>query len=331
MFKIPEKELVKLNDCNSKARGALFILPGIEGSTALFVDLAQLLARSHIQVFGLEFSVNSPTNSIESIADSYRSEINAQLTALGLASFSLAGYSYGGLIAIQLARIYHTKCDNLFLFESSHHVFRYGVYSNSLIFDQVISNESFLDNKTVFAGSLSVYAAFMIGQVNSKEIKMEFYQYLMGESCESVQACIDKLFDYIHDKYYEFDASTNEKEEAKTYMRVLILKSNAGHVFELEESERIGVARRIILFRSKKFLYQGTSGEKLFYLDKNNNRVEFKFSKEDFNLSQILRDPSRFQIVHFERGNHWSFVNENRDEISQIIKHTVLNEPNSRL
>ena len=107
MFKFPTKALVKLNDLNSdekiiSPRNVLFIIAGIEGHSEIFNSLAESLAQHSTLVFGLEYTLDVPFNTIKESAGFYLTKIRDKLSEINHRNFQLAGYSYGKLIIYKI-------------------------------------------------------------------------------------------------------------------------------------------------------------------------------------------------------------------------------------
>ncbi len=101
MFKIPTHEIILLNNIvQTKSTNVLFILPGIEGHCELVQQLAHKLANINVLVYGLQYTAQLATHSIEQIANFYLNQIKNELDKIKINKCLLAGYSFGGLIAI---------------------------------------------------------------------------------------------------------------------------------------------------------------------------------------------------------------------------------------
>jgi pimeloyl-ACP methyl ester carboxylesterase len=323
MFKVPKEDLIELNHVKHPAN-VLFVFPGIEGNCNAFIKLANYLEKKNIQTYGFEFTRHVPTDSIDSIAKYYIEMIGNKLRELGLTNskWNLAGYSYGGMIAIEISAQLGPLCvENLFLFESSHDIFRLGGHSNALKFKLRITNESIFKN-SVYLGVMSLYLSFMISLTANEALRNSLHEHLMNAKCRNLNDALEKAFDYIESNTTHDFESEEDKNEMKDYLRILVQKSNAGFVYILNGKLR----QSIYLFRSRNFLYRKEMDE-IFYKDTNDPRVEHKyeFDENDYNLKEICFSPgNQLTVVELEKGNHWTFIEENAEKISQHLEEIIL-------
>lgn len=328
MLEIPENSIIRLNEIREPVH-VIFIISGIEGNVAgTFADLAQHLAsKGRILVYGIEFSRRTPVDTIESIADNFLTLIQRELVTLNKKSFTIVGYSFGGLVAVEVVNraleIRSICVETLILLESSVKLFNYGVHVNAKQFDQTIANEPFISNKKILAGPLSIYVSFLIGNPMSKELKHDLYDYLMIQcpNDHDLDALIGKLFEYIkRKKYYEFD-SEREEHEMRDYLKLMILKSHAAFVYRSDKKLPAGF--KVHLLRSENFLYRNFL-DQVYYLDDSGQRLKFEMDERDLSAGEIMTDTGNdLRLTVFQKGNHWTFINENLEEISQIISSIV--------
>lgn len=340
MFQLAKNPIVRLNNViaeNSKietGQSVLFIVAGVEGNCHAFNDLAERLGQQNIQVYGLEYTIDVPNDSVQSMAQYYFNIIGEELKSLNTLKFNLAGYSFGGLIAIEMCHQIETSSNsnlfilNLFLFETSHKLFRLGVHSNAKQFGLCIENKDIFRDIRVYAGTLSIYISFMIGK-QSKKFKFEIYKYLIEQNVTNLDEALNKAFDYVKSKaYFEFE---NEMEvcDMKNYLKILLLKSNAGLLYNFDYS-KAKLSTNILLIKSKKFLYHDYADDLYFY-DDYKNKIKFYFNKQDFGLSEILNDGKNLKVFVCEQGNHWTLINENLEEIANILFNSMNDSFKSKL
>ena len=113
--KIGKQSLVPLNEVNSNQE-PLFIIHNINGTVEPLRTVASSLS---CPVFGLQYTVTSPNDSIHSLAASYVKCIR-DIAPQG--PYRLAGYSFGACVAIEMAlQLEKTKeVDRLILLDGSH-------------------------------------------------------------------------------------------------------------------------------------------------------------------------------------------------------------------
>jgi len=106
--------------------------------------LSQKLS-SNYHVYGLEYSDKVPNDSIESAAKFFLEHVERKLIELGKNNCFLAGYSFGGLIAIEMCALlernehkFSFAITNLILLESSHKFFRVGVHVSLILIKQYL-------------------------------------------------------------------------------------------------------------------------------------------------------------------------------------------------
>jgi hypothetical protein len=211
--------------------------------------------------------------------------------------------------------------ENLFLFESSHDIFRLGGHSNALKFKLRITNESIFSN-SVYLGVVSLYLSFMITLGRNEALRIALYKHLMNSNCKDLDDALEKAFDYIESNTtHEFE-NEDDKNEMKDYLRILVQKSDAGFVYNLGNK----LSQRIYLMRSRNFLFKKEMGE-IFFKDKDDPRVEHKyqFDENDYNLKEIcLSSIDQVTVVELEKGNHWTFIDENAEKIAQFLEKFIL-------
>jgi len=323
MFKVAKEDLIELNHVKEPLN-VLFVLPGIEGNCNVFTQLGNYLEQKQIQIYGFEFTRQVPTDSIESMAKYYIGMIRNKMRQLELnkSKWNLAGYSFGGLIAIEISSQLGPKgVEKLFLFESSHDIFRLGGHANALKFKLRIKNESIFKN-SIYLGVLSLYLSFMIALSPNEALRTALHEHLLNANCTDMDNALEKAFDYIKtNTTHEFE-NQEEKNEMKDYLRILVHKSDAGFVYTLRNK----LSQPIYLIRCRNFLYKNEIG-KIFYKDTEDPRIEHKyhFDQNDFNLKQICLSPeTQLTIVELEKGNHWTFIDENAEKIAQYLEKIIL-------
>jgi len=88
-----------------------------------------------------------------------------------------------------------------------------------------LPNKDIFLRNTAYIGSLSIYLSAMLGQ--PPETKFALYNHLK-ETCTNLDDALNKAFDFlISQSYYTFESET-ELNETKFYLKILLLKSNAG-------------------------------------------------------------------------------------------------------
>ena len=221
----------------------------------------------------------------------------------------------GGVIAIELCRLLEQeKIENFFvlnliLFESSHTFFNTGVHSNSKKFGITLANEDIFKRINIYTGTLSIYLSHMIG----KPIKFELYEFLKNR-CLDLDDALKKAFDYLKLKdIYSFD-NQEEMNEMKTFLKILMLKSNAAFLYKFGETNKLNTP--VHLIKSSKFMYNNL--ENLFIKQDCENNFVYKLetNKSNYDLPKISK---HLKIFELEKGNHWSFILENSDKISEYL------------
>lgn len=164
MFEIPKSDIVCLNKVNDDSiQLVMFVLPGIEGNCDIFATLAKRLETKNVRVYGLEFSLNAPVQSVEASSRHYLGLIRQELKTLNRHTFYLAAYSFGGMYAIEICHQLRTnptsdfdiRVDKMILFETSHLFFRRSVHVNALQYDTCLHHHlSILSNQAIYTGIL---------------------------------------------------------------------------------------------------------------------------------------------------------------------------------
>lgn len=327
MFKLPSKPLRKLNNVNKK-RSILFILAGLEGNCDCFETLSDELASYGVQVNALEYSKDVPVDSIHSVAKYYLNLIEKEINEEKIDSVNLAGYSFGGLISIEICRQVEVakrfKIENLIIIESSHTFFRLGVHSNSKKFSMNISNgDIFLDQK-IYTGTLSIYFGILVGQMGQK-FRLELYKYLNERKIKNLDEAIELAFDYVK-KTEQYDDDDNQ-EDKKEYLKILMLKSNAGLVYSFDLNHKL--KSRVSLLKTKNLLYKDLN---LNYLDDADGQIKkFHFDTQDYDLKKILDKDNLLNIFIIDKGNHFSFMHESSEQLTSIILSLTLNFVKSKI
>lgn len=328
MFKIPTHEIILLNNIvQTKSTNVLFILPGIEGHCELVQQLAHKLANINVLVYGLQYTAQLATHSIEQTANFYLNQIKNELDKIKINKCLLAGYSFGGLIAIEMCRQYESsKLDfkeitNLILFESSHKFFRIGIHVNAQKYNIRTTHKDMFQRNYIYIGSMIVYLSAMIGRSSLKE---ELYNYL-NENSMNLDDALDKAFEYIKIKsYYTFDTE-NELKEMRFYLKILLLKSNSGLVYDFKADQMLHIS--VTLIKSNRFLYKNISNLYVKTDYESNDEFKFEINQNDYSLNEIV---TNLTIIEYKNGNHFTFINENSDEIVDYFK-KLINLNKSRL
>ena len=52
---------------------------------------------------------------------------------------------------------------------------------------------------------------------------------------------------------------------------------------------------------------------------------KYQFDENDYNLKEICLSPvDQLTVVELEKGNHWTFIDENADKIAQFLEKVIL-------
>lgn len=329
MFKISDTVIVKLNDLGNQTTQAaplkLFIVAGIEGNCDALSDLAEKLASHNVQAFGIQYANQVPTRTIESMAEFYLTEIetflsNDSATTTASRGIYLAGYSFGGCVAIEMCRQLEErkKSDrpvgldvlNLVLFESSHIFFRIGVHSYGKMFGFQVPIDNFFSYSFMYASSLTIFFSFLVGQ-SSKEFKLKLFDEL--NRTRSVDEAISRALEYTREKsLFDFDAE--EAQDIRIYLKHLLDKSKAATMYRFPPDRLLETP--VALVRSTKFMYDKLD-QGLTAVDAvTRQEVPFQIDHNDYSLKEIAKNVSVFIAP---RGNHFSFLAEASDEIGQFL------------
>lgn len=345
MFKFPVEALVRLNDLSENVSitkrsslKVLFILAGIEGHCHIFTDLAESFSNSNTLVYGLEYTLDVPYTSIKDSARFYLEIIHKKLNQLGAKTFNLAGYSYGsisfietsdlnifktlaffkgGIIAIEIARqlemseyMLASNLQNLILFESSHAFFRAAVHSNSISLGQRIPNKDIFGRSRIYTAPLSMYLSRIIGH---PQLKLEIYNKLR-DTCKGVDDAIKKALNYVTDKGLIAIESDNDYEELYQFLKVHLFKSNAAFMYEFSPEHQLNSP--LVLMRSEHFIYKRMDD---LYIRSDYDSEELAKMEFDTNTYDLDKICSNLQVLVFKKGNHYSFIPENSDDIVLFI------------
>jgi hypothetical protein len=325
MFNIPEHDTIKLNEVKDISHASiLFIFPGVEGNCDALAELATLLSSRNIQVYGLEFSKNAPENSVEDAASYFLNSIQAVMKKLNRTRFFVAGYSFGGLLAIEVchklksnsSKYSHLVAEKLILFETSHIFFRRSVHAIAKTYNICIPHRSIFNDIRIYPGSLSIYLGFMIGHSNRK-FRFGLYDFLQNQSVNDLDDALDKSFKYVTEKdFYTFSDQT-ELTKMREYLRHILVKSNVAFLYEFDLKKKQKLNLQVCLIKSNDFLYRNSKD--LFYMTEENKQERFDLDESDFNLREIIESGSDLKVFDCENGNHWTFISENLDFIAKII------------
>ena len=199
---------------------------------------------------------------------------------------------------------------NLILFESSHTFFNTGVHSNSKKFGIILANEDIFKRVDIYTGTLSIYLSHMIG----KPIKFELYEFLKNRSSDLDDA-LKKAFDYLKQNDLYFFDNEEELNEMKTFLKILMLKSNAAFIYKFEETNKLNTP--VHLIKSSKFMYNNVENL-LIKQDYTSHNIVYKLetNQSNYDLTKISK---HLKIFELEKGNHWSFILENSNKISEYL------------
>jgi hypothetical protein len=327
MFKNPNNLIIKLNNVKQTDKAdVIFVFPGLEGNCDAFRELADYLEDKNVQLFGLQFTNHVPYDSLEEAARFYISKIDSTIRELNfniVNNVAICGYSFGGLLAIEICHQMETKfrfendinfvISNLILLESSHLFFRVGVHHNSKKFGKLIPQTDIFADNTVYTATLSIYLSVITGRLENA-FKFELYDYLKSCNCFNLDDAIKKAFDYIiTNEYYSFNSGI-ELDEMKSYLKLLMLKSNAGFIYHYDSIHKLRVPT--LLIKTKSFMYKKFIND-LYYLDgKHNQPRKLIMNENDYNLNEIAEHTS---VYVCEKGNHWTFINESSKQIADFI------------
>jgi hypothetical protein len=251
--------------------------------------------------------------SINSISRFYLNEIEK---ISNNQEFSLAAYSYGGPIAIEMARIleqeethYSKLFKKLFLFDTSQCFFKIGAHLNFKIFNREIVQDSFLNHKHVYTAVLSIYLTNLLGL---NKYKFDLYDNIK-DSSTCLDNAIDRAFNFFDkNNLVKFEDETNLNEN-KCFLKLLVLKSDPCLMYEYKSNLKLHAP--VYLFKPKLFLYSRTLAG---YFEMNNS---IKFNEYDYCLKEIVEN---LKVIQFNEGSHWSFINDNLNDICS----TIANEMN---
>jgi surfactin synthase thioesterase subunit len=322
MFKLPNEVVTKLNNAKND-KNILFFLPGVEGNCAVFNDTAELLEKQNIQVYALQFTANIPNESVQEISSFYLNVIENEMQKLNANKFYLAGYSFGGVVAIELCKQMSTaptqlKVLSLFLFESSHKIFNAGAHVNAIQFNFHITNNSIFEDPLVYNGTLAIFLCFMINNPRSKN---DMYNYLKTR-CRTLDESIEKAFGFIKDKsLYQFE-NEQEIEDMRIYLKILMLKSNAAFVYGYGNEARLNMP--VYMFKSKNFIYKSQINNLYYKESRDLNKLhKLEIDSHDFSLKEIVQHKDLLKIVDCDNGNHWSFLYENSNFIYEHMAKAI--------
>ena len=321
MFKIATKSIIKLNNSIESCKNAnslrfLFVLPGVEGNCEVFSDLSSLLEGNNVQVYGLEYTEDVPNNSLESSAGFYKEIIQNELIKFGIKEFYLAGYSFGGLIAIELCKQIEIdlnfKLINLFLFDSSIKFYRTVIHSLAKKMNVAIPNKDIFKREYIYTGTLSIFLSLMIG-IPNLESRLKIYNHLKHNS-KNLDDAIDKAFDFIDENsMYTFD-SEEIKFDMKLYLKILLLKSNAGFVYEFDGPK---LKTPTFLIKPAKFFYSSSLNDIYVSCDYDSeDKYKLELNKEDYNLNETCDYLNTYTCT---QGSHWTYLSESSSEITQYL------------
>ena len=151
----------------------------------------------------------------------------------------------------------------------------------------------------------------MIGR---PDVKFEIYNYLKKIS-QNLNDALDKAFEFIKSKsFYQFDDDF-EIEQMKKYLKILLLKSNAGLLYDFDLNCKLKTP--VSLIKTSKYMYR--NGLDDLYVKKDfDSDDEFKLEIDqfDYSLNEIANNVDVFEC---KNGNHWTFISECSVEITNFI------------
>jgi hypothetical protein len=331
MFKIPTEQLVKLNNVVGRPSSILFCISGLESNCDAFRDLAECLKDKNVQLFGLQFTMEVPSEHLNKTVEFYIKKISDTIIELdGMLAdgytVGLCGYSIGGLLAIEICRQLEVsqtrrlKISNLILFETSHTFFKVGVLHNSKKFGKIIPNTSIFADNTVYTATLSIYLSAMIG-IFDDQVKFELYNHLKSKHCVSLDDAIEKAFEYVSTKKY-CEINDQETSEMKKYLKLMLIRSNAVYCHNYDVTYKLKA--QVSLIKTKRFMYKKHLND-LYYLDlKANQPCKITMNEENYDLDEICNQ--RPNMLVCEMGNHWTFISENAQAISEFLVGVLFRE-----
>lgn len=294
----------------------LFIFPGVEGNCEVLKDLSLQLENANIQVYGLEYTRDVPNDSIQSSATLYLDKIKNEMSKLNKSSCLIAGYSYGGMIAIELLRQFETNRSNfdfdiphLVLLDTSHKFFQVGVHAKAHSFGIIIPCKDIFGRSYIYTGSLSIYLSIIIGRQHER---FHIYDHIRNRSA-NLDDALDKAFEFVQ-QFHEFEDKL-ELKDIREYLKYILLKSNPGFTYNFDTNYKLSTP--ISLFKANKFMYERVLNELKFRKDYDSKEeLKLEFDSSDYGLHEIALN---YSVHSFQKGNHWSMINENLFEITNAI------------
>ncbi len=199
---------------------------------------------------------------------------------------------------------------NLVLFESSHTFFRAAVHSNASSMGQRIPNKDIFGRSRIYTAPLSMYLSRIIGY---PKLKFEIYNELK-ESCTHIDDAIQKALSYATKKDLISFENEKEYEELFQFLKVHLLKSNAAFMYEVCSGYRLKTP--LVLMRSEHFIYKRMED---LYVRADYDSEELTKMEFDVNTYELDNICSNLKVEVFKKGNHYSFIHENSDDIVLLL------------
>ncbi|CAH1394198.1 unnamed protein product, partial [Nezara viridula] len=187
--------IVKLNSLpndDNKIRKKLFMIPGVEGFPIIFEKLAKHM---DLDVLGIQLDYTTYSERVAEIAAAFVPAILSHLTDK---TFNIAGYSFGGLIAIELVRQLENLGyqGNLILIDSSPELMKqmaYTDYSDKL--DNVAQLNIILKVfDYIGAGKVRAEVMESLRQIPEWDLKLDFMQQTYKAKLPISEKFLKQLF-----------------------------------------------------------------------------------------------------------------------------------------
>lgn len=199
---------------------------------------------------------------------------------------------------------------NVILFESSHCFFRAAVHSNSIALGQRIPNKDIFGRSRIYTAPLSMYLSRIIGY---PQLKLEIYNKLK-ETCTGVDDAITKALNYVTDKDLIVIENDHDYKELYQFLKVHLLKSNAAFMYEFSPENKLKTP--LVLMRSEHFIYKRMDDLYVRSDYDSEELVKMEFDTNNYELNKIC---SNLEVLVFKKGNHYSFIPDNSDDIVLFI------------
>ena len=237
-YLMPKFSIEKLNEFESSNKFyPLFVIHPIEGHTNMLKSWAKYMK---YPVYGIQYTSEAlKYDSIEKLAEFYLKQIDSEFGPES--HFHLAGYSFGGTVAFELASKYANRIQSLTFFDGSYKYFNPSSYSFGSKFNDYSSSTREADFIYSF---IAQYAPFPVGNKFIEELKsLDSFdsrvnysvQYLMKSSNfnfypediqQAVRSYVKRMI--ISDKY--------EPSLSLSFKEVILVKPSQSNAF----SEKFG-------------------------------------------------------------------------------------------